>query len=685
MKNVSFVRFDFSRFTFHLLGTAFLLLFFYLCNLSTATAQKRLTRAESFFGFHFDFHATEKDKELGKYFDTDILEDFIRETRPDYIQIDSKGHPGYSSYPTKVGYSANSFVRDPIRIWRDVTNKYNIPLYVHYSGIWDAKAIHENPQWGRINANGSIDSTKASCVGNYSAKLLLPQLKEMIDWYKIDGVWVDGDCWSTGTDYSREIVSSFLKTTGLKNVPLSASDKNYKKWLEYNRVIYRKYLKNYVDQLHAYKPDFQIASNWAYSSMMPEKVDVNVDFLSGDVSGQNGLYSAAYQARCLALQGKPWDLMAWGFVPIDFMGGIHSPKSLVQLKQEAAEVMSVGGGFQVYFQQNRDGAFRTVDTDAMRELSVFCRERQPFCQYSEVIPEIGMWYSVAGWKQQTNLVYGWGGNMEGINNLLLDGRHSFEMLMDHQMMERMKNYRLIIIPEWTHFDPILKEKVLQYVREGGNLFVIGAKASASFKEQLNVSFVERDTIMHCNIGDPEVGGIAGIKTSVQKVLSKSSTLDIGHIYEQCDYRYATPYPVATINPYGKGRIGALYLDMSSAYNIYRNPVFNKIFNNVVNRLLPDPAVKVTGHGQLHVVLARKNNKQLLHLINASGPHFDKHILAYDEISPIRDLKIRMKCNGRPKSVKLQPDGKNISFTLEGNYIEFMVPSFDVHAIIELVP
>src|SRR5687768_17141264 len=115
-----------------------LLLFcFVFCGPSPAAAQKKLRRAESFFGFHFDFHATARDKELGKRFDTDILEDFIRVTKPDYIQIDSKGHPGYSSYPTEVGYSTKSFSRDPMRIWRDVTNKYNVPLYVHYSGIWD--------------------------------------------------------------------------------------------------------------------------------------------------------------------------------------------------------------------------------------------------------------------------------------------------------------------------------------------------------------------------------------------------------------------------------------------------------------------------------------------------------------------------------------------------------------------
>lgn len=648
-----------------------------------ASSQQRLRRAESFFGFHFDFHATAADKHLGNRFDTALLAGFLERTRPDYIQIDSKGHPGYSSYPTAVGYSANSFARDPMRIFRDVTNQFNVPLYVHYSGLWDDKAIHEHPDWGRRNAKGIIDSTKAAYLGDYAEKLLIPQLKEMIDTYGIDGAWVDGDCWSTAPDYSPEVIKGFFEETGLKKAPVGPTDTNYKKWIEYNRVVYRRYLKNYVDKLHAYKPDFQIASNWAYSSMMPEKVDVDVDFLSGDVSGQNGLYSAAFQARCLALQGKPWDLMAWGFVPIDFMGGIHSPKSLVQLKQEAAEVMAMGGGFQVYFQQNRDASFRMIDTDAMEKLARFCRARQPFCQGSEVIPQIAMWYSVEGWRMENPGVYGWTSHMEGIGNLLLDTRFPVEILMDHHLAERMDNYPLIVIPEWHHFNSGLKNRLLAYVAAGGNLLIIGSKASKAFEEQLNVSFIGKDSLLHFNIGGKTAGGIAGIKTRWQKVLPQKDVKVEGMVYAQSDYRYPTNYPVATINNYGKGKIGAFFMDMSDAYNQYRNPVFNNLIRNVISAIIPDLPLKVTGSDNVHVVLGEKNSKTYIHLINSSGHHFNKNVMAYNELLSTGDLKISYKTITKPLSIKLQPTGEKINFTYVGNRIEFMVPPVEVHSIVEI--
>ncbi|WP_209332210.1 alpha-L-fucosidase [Lunatimonas salinarum] len=662
-----------------------LALLFLVINVSfSANAQEKLRRSQSFFGFHFDFHATEKDKDLGKFFDTGLLDEFLERTRPDYIQVDSKGHPGYSSYPTNVGYSTNSFVNDPLKIWREVTDKHNLPLYVHYSGLWDDKAIAQNPDWGRIHADGTKDKTYAAYFSDYSNKFLIPQIKEMIDEYSIDGVWIDGDCWSTGPDYSPELVKGFLKETGLKAVPKSPEEEHYKKWLDYNRSAYRKYVNNYVTALHDHDPDFQVASNWAYSSMMPERVDVGVDFLSGDVSGQNGMYSAAFQARCLALQGKPWDLMAWGFVAIDFMGGIHSPKSLVQLKQEASEVMAMGGGFQVYFQQNRDASFQTLDVEALADLASFCRARQPFSQHSETIPQIGLWYSLEGWKQSYDGVYGWSSNMEGLTSAFMDGQHSIEILMDHHMEERLEQYHTIVIPEWSSFDEEIKGRLLNHVENGGNLFVIGAKAVRAFRNELQVDFIGADSTAQFNIGDRELGGIAGLRTQWQPVAPRSGTETIGHIYQQRDYRFPSDYPVATINAYGKGKIAGIYMDMSTPYATYRNPVFNNLINDVMERLVSNPTLKVEGSEKVHVVLGKKDEATLIHLINSDGEHFNKSVLAYNELRPTPPLQVTLNVAQKPKQVTLRPDNQTLPFNYEDNTLVIQAPGIDVYGIVEVV-
>ena len=100
---------------------------------------------ERFFGVHFDFHAREDCTKIGETVTDDMLDDFLDRVKPDFIQCDCKGHPGFSSYPTKVGNPAPGFVKNVLPIFRKATRDRNIGLYMHYSGVWDSEAIKHHP------------------------------------------------------------------------------------------------------------------------------------------------------------------------------------------------------------------------------------------------------------------------------------------------------------------------------------------------------------------------------------------------------------------------------------------------------------------------------------------------------------------------------------------------------------
>ena len=56
-----------------------------------------------FFGIHYDLHANAQDTELGRELTPAHLRERLLRTRPDWVQTDCKGHPGYTSWPTSVG------------------------------------------------------------------------------------------------------------------------------------------------------------------------------------------------------------------------------------------------------------------------------------------------------------------------------------------------------------------------------------------------------------------------------------------------------------------------------------------------------------------------------------------------------------------------------------------------------
>ncbi len=206
-----------------------------------------------------------------------------------------------------------------------------------------------------------------------------------------------------------------------------------------------------------------------------------MDYLSGDVTPQNGVYRSAFEARCLAPQGKPWDLMAWGF---SWNGGEMpmSIKSAVQLKQEAAEIIAMGGGVQFYFQQNRDLSIKPWIASMLEEIGEFCRERQPFCHKATPVPQIALVYPSVSYQKSSPVPYSRSlGMLQGSLDLLLDGQNSVEILMEHNLSGQMDKYPLIIIPECDYLEPSFRSELNNYIENGGNLLIIGAETAQMFR------------------------------------------------------------------------------------------------------------------------------------------------------------------------------------------------------------
>ena len=143
--------------------TAFFILLFIAPGLNSLSQNKeKLRRADCFFGVHFDLHASEDITDAGKTLTVEMVDTFLTKVKPDFIQIDCKGHPGISSYPTKAGNHVKGFDKDPLKIWREATAKNNVGLYMHYSGVWDGKAATTHPDWAMVKASGEKSKCHSS-------------------------------------------------------------------------------------------------------------------------------------------------------------------------------------------------------------------------------------------------------------------------------------------------------------------------------------------------------------------------------------------------------------------------------------------------------------------------------------------------------------------------------------------
>ncbi len=598
----------------------------YVGSVTLGQEPNRLRRDQSFFGIHFDFHAGDDCNEIGKNTTPGMVQTIIDLVKPDYIQTDCKGHAGYTSYPTKVGNRAPGFVGDPLRVWRDVTARNGVALYMHYSGVWDTRAIELHPEWAAIHADGTRDKERTSVFGTYVDQLLIPQLKELAGDYGVDGVWVDGECWATIPDYGERSLRLFQESTGINDIPKSPSDPHWYEWMQFHREGFRKYLRHYIAAVRSEYPNFQICSNWAYTHHMPEPVSAAVDFLSGDYTANNSVNSARFAGRYLAFQGTPWDLMAWSFSYNPFP---REQKTAIQLKREAAIVLALGGGFQAYFTQNRDGSVRLDEMQVMAEVAKFARERQPWCHHSVQIPQVALLLSSSDYHRNAQSLFPqYKGKSQGVLQCLLESQYSVDLISEDMLAPDMSRFPIIVIPEWENISPVFCNDLVEYAEGGGNLLLIGRETSEQFATLI----------------DSQIQG--------DEFTSKSL---------------------------GKGKIGFLPLAIGAEYEKSGNITLREQLNNAVRTMFPNPLVEVSGSPWIDVSTSQLKGKRLVHLVNSSGNHNEAGII--QSIEPVGPLKLTICCDSKPTKITLQPEGKICDFDYADGKAQVKIEKINIYDIL----
>lgn len=639
-------------------------------------------RKDCFFGLHFDFHATRETKGIGAFFDAEKLEEILQRVRPDFVQCDTKGHPGISSYPTKVGNPAPDMRGDILRQWRSITEKYGVGLYAHYSGVWDTEAIAKHPDWAAVKADGTASKDMTSVFGPYVDELLIPQLKELALDYGLNGAWIDGDCWATIPDYGPRAAAEYQKKYG--RLPEKPDEEGHGRFNAFCREQFYRYAEHYIKAVKAAAPDFEITSNWLNTAQAPDEF-VCTDYISGDLESEDSAYSARFNGRLIADYERPWDIMAWGF---RLSNGIFYMKTPAQLCQEAAAILSVGGGVQIYEIQHPNHVMKEGwAVGDLAAVAQFCRDRQPYCQYAKSIHDVGVIHSNAAFYHINDQWFGWGGeytqDTRGILNALLDSQASAEIVLTHSALRHdLSEYSALFVGNVGVIEDELKEKLLAYAAQGGQLFLLGANTAELFAADTGISIqkkVTSDPVLRVKGGEmrAEVHQAYAV-LSAQNIVSEMQTLESVDklLYPAEDI----PACVATL--YGRGEIVTVPFNFGLAYWRENTAALGEFAAELVRRIR---GRKVTAEGSRYVTvnLMQKEGAEYIHLLNMAGPHRSVSVKTFAEIPPLHDIKVSYRRAEKPVSAVMYPEGKPLAFTYKNGTVNMQVEELDIHSVIEI--
>jgi len=640
-----------------------------------------------FFGIHYDLHANASDTGLGRDLTAEHLRERLLRVRPDWIQADCKGHPGYTSWHTEIGSTSPGAVKDALRIHRDVTRELGIKLGMHYSGVWDSRAIELHPDWARLDETGRPDPNMTCRMSGYDEQLMIPQMLEIVDRYDVDGFWVDGENWASKPCWCDRCRAEFTRRTRITAVPMGPGEPNLDAWLAFHRDLFVEHVTRYADAIHARKPDCQVCSNWMYTVRQPDPVSAPVDYLSGDYDWSWGASRAAVEGRVLDGRGKSWDLMAWGFTKTGAMGA-NPPwvmKTTTHLCQELAEVIALGGAVMIYNQPQRSGWLTGWHQDLFAEVAEWCRARKDACFKSQTASQVAVLHLADHYYSCNQPLFNYGEAVqpvEGALHALLETHRSTDILTEEAALQRMGDYSLVIVPEQTRLSPAIVAALEAFAQSGGHVLMSGAHLAAECPAL--VGAIANGAPITSEATYLPIGGRAlPVSGAWQPVQPAPGTSVLAYrLAQQEPDKDTTGQAIAMQRPVGSGSIISVHGPVFRDYFLGHYPLLRQLIGGLVARLDIAWEVTVEAPPRLEMIARRKESRLVINLVNRGAAEaLSPNRVIVEEVPPVTDVVLRIRRDSAPQSVSVVPDQPAAKWEFSGGMLTVRVSRVAIHSAI----
>ena len=656
----------------------------------------------TYVGLHYDLHAGAGDTELGTRCGEDELVLMLELMAPDFVQTDCKGHAGYTSWFSSVENASvpEGLTQDALSQWRSATRKLGLPLHCHYSGIWDQAAGAKHPEWCVITAEGQgagapfgqnagAPTFEKMCPRSpYLDELMIPQMLELIDRYEVDGFWIDGDLWAAEPCYCAACKAAWQQQTGLETgPPVAEDDPEWPRWWNFTRQSFYEFVTRYCDAVHAHNPKTLVCSNWLQTFKNPGEPTVPTDWISGDNAWVWGLDGSRCEARFLSTRGKPWDIMLWNFYCSHGMGGKDSPwtvKPPQMLMQEAAVLLAFGGNVQIYEHPPvRDGRLVPWRQQRLAEVTAFIKERREICQNTTTIPQVAVLHSDHLYSAVKGKNLMWNVDaapVQGALFALLENSYGVDILDEWALLPRLGEFPLVVAPEQTRMSEAMVMALKQYAEAGGALLLSASAMFDRFGEDF-LGFCSHEIQSEQTYVVPTADGSVPLYSSEWRLGETSTGESIGVLGRGellADKRL--PNPAATVNRVGEGMVAYVPADLFRDVQHNRYPMTRQFVGAIIERLMPQPAIRVSAPACIDVALRQRSDTTVVHLINrASGIPNLPNCGVIDEIPPVGPIAVQIQRTRSPKQVTMALEDGRLDWEWDNGCLSLHLATVNIHA------
>ena len=424
---------------------------------------------------HLDFHTPAAAGTIGARFDAEAFADTVAKAGVQSVVLFGKCHHGWSYYDSAVGARHPGLGFDLLDAQVAALKARGIEAVLYLSVGWDERNAHAHVDWRQVGADGQFfcllgnhleAAWKYMCLGTPYRDHVVAQVAELLARYpQADGLWLDiikqEPC--ACVHCQKAMTEAGLDWT-------SAAD----------RLVHRRrVLDDYFAAIDAVVGDRAI-SLFHNTSMVPRgdrrffshQSHVEIEALPTGGWGYDHLPISARYGETLGLDRMGVTArfhLIWGE-----LGSLKHPDAL---RYETGAMLANGAKICIGDQLSADGVLDPSAWRLMGEIFAEAEAKQPWCEGSTGVAEIGLLSSVG--VREPGAISREARHCaedEGAARILAEGHFLFDVLDTEADFTR---YRLIILPDRVRLDPALAAKLTAYAQAGGAVLLTGESGLAA--------------------------------------------------------------------------------------------------------------------------------------------------------------------------------------------------------------
>ena len=663
-----------------------------------------------------DMHLDDWDPEFMSKFSPKEYFEHLKLENIQSVMIYAQSHVGLCYYPTKTGKMHNAFIgkEDQMKRLIDMCRDSGIHVVIYYSLTYNNWAHDNHPDWRMITKKGSSMFGDASaehgifasnpifryglcCPNNMDYRdFTKEQIKEVTSYFNLDGMFYDMLFW-VHPCYCDKCKARFLEETG-HEIPME-EDYNNPVWLlfeEKRRDWMGEFAQFITKTTKEYAPEIAVYHNFATSVINRNKANAEgvneaCDFVGGDLYGN--MYSHSFVCKFYRniTNNQPFEYM---FSRCDPNLSTHtSIKSEDRFRSSVFSTAAHHGATLAIDAINVDG---TTDRRVYERLGKIFREEEPYEKYftGDMIEDVGVYYSLRSKFNAHGATY----------NTQTCSENAIQALIEHNIpcgviggWNDLSGYKIISASCLTEEDKYDYQRIIDYVKNGGKLYISGGDCHGLLKEFFGAE-VERftdESVVYISPNEKSNGAFEWfnefspmpyeVKAPVIKGFKKEdviATLNIPHLLRESE-KFAsihsnppghnTDIPAGLLTNYGKGKVLWMCLPIE---DLRVAEQYRRIYTNLLTKLLDfEPSFKTTAPLDVEVVAFR------------DGENFTVSSVLLNEFDVARSVApftVSVKTDRKPKKLLQLPSETEVSFTYENGFTTYEVPSlgmFDMKKIV----